>query len=61
MLVLSKYYIITIKEAALGGLRANSTRNTLRVTNSNYKIMNIPDCYLVVIKKIHNRSATCIY
>ncbi len=45
----------------LKGLEANSTRGTLRVSSSDYKIMGILDCYLVAIKETYNRLATCIY
>ena len=59
--VLSKYYIITIKGAALKGLQANSIRGTLGVISGDYKIINIPNCYLVAIKEIYNKLATYIH
>ena len=59
--MLSKYYIITIKGAALKGLQANSARGTLKVANGDYKIISILDCHLVAIKEIYNGLATCIY
>ena len=53
--MLSKYYIITIKGAALKGLQANSARGTLKVANGDYKIISILDCHLIAIKEMYNR------
>ena len=51
---------MTIKRAALKGLRANNTRNTLKVASYNYKIISILDYYLVAIKETRNRPAAYI-
>ena len=58
---LFKYYIIAIKGTSPKGLRANSTRGTLGVASSNYKIISILDYHLVAIKETRNGPATCIY